>query len=526
VRLYFGLVLTAFVVTTLVGAPLSWDGSYVLFSALDTQGAFIPHGRLPDHILQAPLLAAARFTSDMNVLKAAFSLTYTLVPLLSLAASWWLVRRRAPALFLWPALGIGLVALPGQFCFVSEAIMAAELGWPLVLAMLLGVRRWDLLLVPLVAVVFLLHMVSAVVLLTAAVAGAVMLIRPDQRSRLSVVLVVALASLSIARLLVPLNSYEQDMLSAAAIGWAWSNAVPGAPAGAVILALVAGGAAIYATRLLLGGQTQPATRLGLLAVGAVAGAGVVLLFWALDPQMWARAIGYRWWVALFGLPFMAGALLERLLGTGGPLSGYKLAITGRFPDVDRAALERYIVNLGGRLRRQVVEGTSYLVMGDAPGAKLERAHRLGIPIIDLGDLKQLAHSSASGCVWSSRLRIVQASAAVFSGVLVAQSVAWVSLSNSLAQDVAQSSTSCVPTTALSGIRNSALDSWVLPSYTLVLQGRAPRVLVQDGDGCSQPTLATQIRVTPWDVRPREGGWFHLSQTGLPTGDASTAERGL
>ena len=140
-KFYFGLVSAALIFAAVSGGSLLWDGSYYMYRIVDTH---IPFERFPGSltlILALPVLLATDLTNQIPVLQAVFGLTYALIPILSLALSWWIVRREAPALFIWPALGIGIGTLMLQLHFVAEPILAIQLFWPLAMAILTRLRR-------------------------------------------------------------------------------------------------------------------------------------------------------------------------------------------------------------------------------------------------------------------------------------------------------------------------------------------------------------------------------------------------
>ena len=65
-------------------------------------------------------------------------------------------------------------------------------------------------------------------------------------------------------------------------------------------------------------------------------------------------------------------------------------LTGTLPDMTREEASRRIVALGGKVTGSVSGKTSYVVAGDSPGgAKLEKAERLGVPVIDEAALLEL-----------------------------------------------------------------------------------------------------------------------------------------
>ncbi|MCJ7621941.1 MAG: NAD-dependent DNA ligase LigA, partial [Anaerolineaceae bacterium] len=74
------------------------------------------------------------------------------------------------------------------------------------------------------------------------------------------------------------------------------------------------------------------------------------------------------------------------------LAGKTFVITGTLPGFSRAEIKVMIQNNGGKLVSIVSQKTSYLVVGENPGSKFEKALQLGIPILDEGGLLKLIHS--------------------------------------------------------------------------------------------------------------------------------------
>ncbi len=74
----------------------------------------------------------------------------------------------------------------------------------------------------------------------------------------------------------------------------------------------------------------------------------------------------------------------------GPLRDQTFVLTGTLPDMTREEATRRIVALGGKVTGSVSGKTSYVVAGDSPGgAKLEKAERLGVPVVDEAALVEL-----------------------------------------------------------------------------------------------------------------------------------------
>jgi DNA ligase (NAD+) len=73
----------------------------------------------------------------------------------------------------------------------------------------------------------------------------------------------------------------------------------------------------------------------------------------------------------------------------GPLSGLTLVLTGTLPDLTREQATERILAAGGRVTSSVSRSTDYLVAGEAAGSKLEKAERLGVPVLDEAALLEL-----------------------------------------------------------------------------------------------------------------------------------------
>jgi len=77
-------------------------------------------------------------------------------------------------------------------------------------------------------------------------------------------------------------------------------------------------------------------------------------------------------------------------GTGSQkLAGMTFVITGTLPTLSREQTEALIRENGGKITGSVSKNTSYLVLGESPGSKLERARTLGIPSVGEDELRKL-----------------------------------------------------------------------------------------------------------------------------------------
>jgi DNA ligase (NAD+) len=73
----------------------------------------------------------------------------------------------------------------------------------------------------------------------------------------------------------------------------------------------------------------------------------------------------------------------------GPLADKGIVLTGALPTLSREQATDLILAAGGRVTSSVSKKTDYLVAGDSPGSKLEKAQRLGVPVLDEAGLRAL-----------------------------------------------------------------------------------------------------------------------------------------
>ncbi len=157
--------------------------------------------------------------------------------------------------------------------------------------------------------------------------------------------------------------------------------------------------------------------IGIEGVGGVTGRNLAQRFRSIDtlmdatPEQIAETPGIGPKVAAliheqFQDPDMR-ALVEDLKGLGlrlesegappgeGVLSGRTLVLTGTLPDLTREEATERILAAGGRVTSSVSKKTDFVIAGEAAGSKLEKAERLGVPVLDEpGLLELLEHGPA------------------------------------------------------------------------------------------------------------------------------------
>jgi len=71
------------------------------------------------------------------------------------------------------------------------------------------------------------------------------------------------------------------------------------------------------------------------------------------------------------------------------LAGKIFVLTGTLPTYSRDEAKELIEKAGGKTTDSVSKKTSYVLAGDAAGSKLEKAQKLGVPILSEADFKNL-----------------------------------------------------------------------------------------------------------------------------------------
>ena len=107
---------------------------------------------------------------------------------------------------------------------------------------------------------------------------------------------------------------------------------------------------------------------------------------------WHRAIVDKWRAAGMRLAD------ERDVSVPRTLEGLTIVVTGSLTGFSRDDAKEAIVARGGKAAGSVSKKTSYLVAGDSPGSKYDKAVELGVPILDEDGFRELLANGPAAAV--------------------------------------------------------------------------------------------------------------------------------
>lgn len=295
-------------ISVLTNAALTWDGAWYLFQMVDTREPFVPHNRLIVSSLHTPLIWSMSVTDNLAILRAIFGITHVITPLVTLLASWWIIRDRVPQLIIWPMIAIGLFLLPGHINFISEAIKAYMLMWPLLLAVLVGLPPRTIAPVSMIALVIMyLHPAAIPIFVATSAAGLTMAyFNREARHRL----LPFSSSLLIAaglRYTMVTNHYESDAMNWQTIDRQFHESTTELVWVMLSLAIIAG------ILLLLCVNSQRVSRHVETAVlVCIAIGGGAMTIWAADASAWWRGLEFRGPALIFTMLTAFAAFIDAI----------------------------------------------------------------------------------------------------------------------------------------------------------------------------------------------------------------------
>lgn len=293
------LALAAFVACACM-LPLIWDGGYQLSVSLIQQKAYYYLTRFHSGLLWQPMVALSKVTDNRMALVFAYGLPFLLAPALSVAVSWWFVKKDAPRLAVWAVCGAA-VSLPGQAFVINDSVLQHALAWPVFLGALVRLSVAQRCVWLLLAGFQFSHQIGVIVLFCVAFAAW------RNGTRGTFVASVVLLLLAVAKVVwisvpawagVYFDSYAAQEASLSSALFAFATGVFGLPLIGLVLLWLA--AAKFS-------QTDAdETRYWKWALGGLA----AWIVWSLIPPFWASAINYRRWIIPLAVPFFWLALAD------------------------------------------------------------------------------------------------------------------------------------------------------------------------------------------------------------------------
>ncbi len=96
-----------------------------------------------------------------------------------------------------------------------------------------------------------------------------------------------------------------------------------------------------------------------------------------------------------GVHWQEGVSAKRMKTIGGRVSDKTFVLTGALPSLSREEIKERIELAGGKVTGSVSKKTDYVIAGDGPGSKYDKAIELGITILDEARLLQLLQDSGA-----------------------------------------------------------------------------------------------------------------------------------
>ena len=105
---------------------------------------------------------------------------------------------------------------------------------------------------------------------------------------------------------------------------------------------------------------------------------------------WHRAIVEKWRAAGVRMADERDASIARTL------EGLTVVVTGSLTGFSRDGAKEAIITRGGKASGSVSKKTDYVVAGDSPGSKYDKAIELGVPVLDEDGFSRLLEQGPEG----------------------------------------------------------------------------------------------------------------------------------
>lgn len=97
------------------------------------------------------------------------------------------------------------------------------------------------------------------------------------------------------------------------------------------------------------------------------------------------------WTEKEVLPTSSIDLARSEKGMATPFAGTTIVVTGKLKCFTRSMIHAKIESLGAKARRTISRKTDYLICGEKPGSKLNKAHLLGVKILTEKEFLAMVH---------------------------------------------------------------------------------------------------------------------------------------
>lgn len=441
--------------------PLVWDGAFQLSVTLLRQQPFVYLTRFHTLILWQPTVWLSRVTDNPFWLQAVYGFPFIIAPAVSVAVSWWVVRKQMPGLIIWALFGVAAGTLPGQVFIINDSIWQQTLFWPIFLSLFVNLTRPQVWVLSILGVFQFVHQIGLPLFLGAAMTAVFMgAVDPDNRSRYRerAKLMAALAMLALAKILITssIPAFEDTYAEKEFAWWVvkerWNYGVAGYPLTGLIFAWTAAIAILLHSSL---NRRAAGKLLCGLAVVLVIATGGIWLHWASDPHLWNKALDYRRWILPLSAPFFLLAFLEAFIHS------------------------------------QLRIASAHMVMQEHRSTKNTKAQPER-----LQKSEQLQRTGQSGFFRGAAAGLL---ACVFAGVMGMQATVWHRMLGRLRAQVQASPELIVPLESISWAKGTPLDHWATSDAITFLQGKQPRKLL-----LTDEQIADLYRRPP--IVPNQG-WF-------------------